>query len=188
MANENLNTAANVSAGKPKTTGAIYVGDVGTPLPTTANAALNEAFSCVGYISDAGVTNSNTRTSETVQAWGKVDVLTTQTERKDVFGFKMIEVLNVAVLKAVHGADNVSGTLADGITVNVNADELEYHSWIIDQILTNGVLFRTVIPSAKITELADIVYNDNEPIGYDVKITAVEDSAGNFHYEYYKSA
>lgn len=185
MSDTNLNTASYVSAGKPKTTGAIYIADTGSTLPTTASESLNSAFSCVGYISDAGVTNSNTRTNETVQAWGKVDVLSTQTERKDSWKFKMIEVLNTVVLAAVHGSGNVSGTLAAGIAVEVNADELEYHSWVIDQILTDGVLFRTVIPYAKITELADIVYNDTEPIGYEVTITAIEDSSGNFHYEYY---
>lgn len=188
MSDSNLNTSSNVSAGKPKTTGAIYYAAVGTTLPTAADTALNPAFGCVGYISDAGVTNSNTRTNTEVKAWGGAVVLNTQTERKDTFKYKMIEVLNTLVLKAVHGDTNVTGTLATGIAVSVNAKELENHSWVIDQIMTDGVLARTVIPTAKITEIADIVYNDTEPVGYEVTLAAEEDSSGNFHYEYYKAA
>lgn len=188
MSDTNLNTSGNVSAGKPKTTGAIYRAPLNTTLPTTADAALDSAFGCVGYISDAGVTNSNTRTNTEVKAWGGAVVLNTQTEKKDTFKYKMIEVLNDLVLKTVHGDTNVTGTLSTGIAVSVNAKELESHSWVIDQIMTNGVLFRTVIPSAKVTEIADVVYNDTEPVGYEITLATEEDSSGNTHYEYYKAA
>ena len=43
-----------------------------------------------------------------------------------------------------------------------------------------------VVPCAKITEIEDIVYKDDEALGYGVTISATPDSAGNTHYEYLK--
>ena len=77
--------ASNVSAGKPNVAGAVYYGATNLTAPTTANGSLAAGFKDVGYISDAGVTNSNTRTSESVKAWGGDTVLNTQKEKTDTF-------------------------------------------------------------------------------------------------------
>ena len=54
-----MQNAALVGVAKPAAGGAVYRAPLGTALPTSTDAELNEAFKSLGYISDDGLTNSN---------------------------------------------------------------------------------------------------------------------------------
>ena len=58
----------NVTAAKPKVGGAVYSAPLGTTLPTDATTALNVAFKALGYISEDGLKNKNSPSSENVKA------------------------------------------------------------------------------------------------------------------------
>lgn len=180
----NVADVKNVSAGQPAVAGAIYRAAIGTTLPTDATTALAAGFKTFGYISEDGLTNSNSRSTQTVKDWSGADIMTLQTEKTDTFKYKMMEVKNVEVLKDIYGDSNVSGDLTNGITIAVNAKELEAHSYVVEVLLSEGYLKRIVIPNAKVTEIADLVYKKTEAMGYEVTITALPDSSENTHYEY----
>lgn len=180
----NNNTVSNVSVGKPKVGGAVYKAPAGTTAPTTANAALDAAFKCLGYVSDAGVVNSNSMETQDIKAWGGDIVATPVAQQKDTFKLMLIESLNVEVLKATYGNTNVTGDLATGITITANSKIREAGVWVIDQELTDNTKKRIVIPDGKVSAVGDITYKDDTVIGYDLTITAFPDSDGNSHYEY----
>ena len=114
--------------------------------------------------------------------------MSSQTEKKDTFKYKLIEGLNIEVLKEVYGPGNVSGTLETGITVKANGKELPEHSLVIDTLLKNGYVKRIVIPRGKVSEIGETSYKDGEPIGYELTITALPDKDENTHYEYIQGA
>lgn len=181
-------TVNNVSAGKPSVAGAISVGATTLTLPTDATTALAAGFENLGYISEDGLTNENERSSEEIKAWGGDIVLSIQDEKTDAFSTVLIEALNVNVLKAYFGDGNVTGTLASGITITVNSDELPEKAWVVDMIMRGGVLHRVVIPNGKVTATEELTYVDNDVTGYGITITAYPDASGNTHYEYFANS
>lgn len=182
-----MGNTSNIAAGKPKITGAIFVAKTGTELPTDAKTELNKEFKQMGYISDNGLENENKIDSDKVKAWGGDTVMTLQKEKTDKFGYELLEVLNVDVIKFVYGENNVSGTLKTGIDILANSEEPETRTVVVDMIMGKA-LKRIVIPSAKLSDLEKITYKDTEPVGYKVTVTAFpyefKDKKTGTHREY----
>lgn len=178
-------TVSNVSVGKPNVNGWLFVASKGTTIPTDASSALAAGFKNLGFVSEDGITNNNTSESDNIKAWGGQIVLTTSTEKVDEFSMTLLETLNTDVLSTIYGATNVS-TGTNTINVTVNAVETPEYVFVIEVAMTGGVLKRIVIPCGKISEMGEIVYKDDEPIGFEITIAALPDSSGNNHYEYIK--
>lgn len=180
------NTVSYVTAGKPKATGAVYCAPLGSTIPTDPKTALSADYKCLGFVSDDGITNTGNMESENIKAWGGQNVLTTSSSSDDTFKFKLIETLNKDVLKFIYGDTNVSGdlTTGDGIAVGVNGYSQDDNIVVIEMIMRNNTAKRIVIPSATISEVGEIVYKDNEAVGYDITLACAADASGKTHYEY----
>lgn len=184
-----MSKVANVTAAKPKTGGAVYRAPLGTTLPTSTTDELDAAFKGLGYISEDGLVNSNSPSSESVKAWGGDIVLTSQTEKPDTFQFSLMEAMNEEVLKTTYGDGNVTIDTESGeIKVVANSEQQPNCAWVIDMIMRDGAKKRIVIPDAGVSEVGDITYADGSAVMYETTISAMPDSDGNTHFEYIKAA
>lgn len=178
------NTATNVSTGKPNISGAVYVAPIGTTLPTNATTALDAAFTCLGYVSEDGLTNNNDMDVSAIKAWGGMIVYRSLNELDDNFALTLIESENVDVLKSVYGDNNVSKDASGNVTVNVIADDPEEKVWVFELALRGNKAKRIVIPDGAVTSREAITYNDSDAIGYGITVSAYPDSTGKTHVEY----
>lgn len=184
-----MSDATKTSVGKPKIGGAISIAPLGTPLPTSATEELDSAFKNMGYISTDGLSNTNTPESDVIKAWGGDTVIVLQKSKDDTFKFKLMEVMNEDVLKYVYGDDNVSGSLEENnLSIKANSQEMKERSLVIDMILRSEYLKRIVIPNGKVSEVEEIVYKDDDAIGYGTTLKCVPDVNENTHYEYIQKA
>lgn len=175
--------ASNVSFGKPKAIGGVYIAPKGTTLPTDGTTTLAAAYKNMGYISEDGYVQSVSTDTEEVQAWGGDVVLTAQSSYSETHTVNFIET-NVNTLKAYFGDSNV--TESNGlITVNAKSTPLPECVVVIEMVLTGGRIKRIVIPHAKIADRSgDITYSDTDAIAYPAVFSASPDTNGNYHIEY----
>lgn len=177
----------NVSTGKPKVSGAVFRAPLGTTLPTDASSTLAAAFKELGYVSEDGVSNNNTPDTEKVKAWGGDVVLIVQNEMSDEWKLTLIESLNPDVLKTVYGDAHVTvSSSTNTITVEATAEQRMDAVYVIDMAMKGGALKRVVIPNGSLSEIGEIVYKDNEPVGYEITLNALPDTAGVNHKEFIK--
>ncbi len=176
---------ARASAVKPGVGGGIWSAAKGSTLPTDASTALDSAFSSLGYVSDAGVQRSISRDSNVVHAWGGDPVAVLNTKKTETFKFKLIEPSDVGVLGITFG--EASGTLATGITVKSKSDISTPRAYVISTLMADSVHQRIVIPEGVVTNIGEIVYVDNDVVGFELTITAIADAQGNTAYEYQKT-
>ena len=176
------NEANNISVGKPKAGGAVFVAPFAAAPPLDAVTPLGPEFKNVGYCSEDGLTNSVSTDSSSIKAWGGDEMLNIQTSRSETFSFTMIET-NEAALRQIYGEDNVT---VDGNSFSIlhNAKLKVSYVWVFEILLANDRVKRIVVPSGKITSVDDIVYKDGEAIKYGVTLSALPDTAGNTAYEF----
>ena len=177
------NSAPNVSFGKPKATGAVYVAPAGTALPTNATVALAGAYVPVGYISDDGLVNSIKSDTQEIHAWGGDLVLKGQTAFGETFMVNLLET-NLQALQLFYGAGNVVQT-GNSIVVTQNSGQLPTQVVVFELVMTGGRIKRIVVPSAQIVDRSgDITYTDKDAITLPALFQAYPDANGNTHSEY----
>ena len=176
-----------VSAAKPTATGVVRIAPLGTALPTDAKTPLDAAFAKTGYIGEDGVGDAPERETSEQKAFGGDTVTILNTGYKETFKWKFLQSLDVDVLKAVYGTENVTEK-AGVITILHNGKDLPRAVFVLELALSGGKIKRLVIPEGQITELSEVSYKDGEVTGYEVTMTTYPDAAGNNVYEYISAA
>ena len=176
------NNSANVSAAKPGVKGAIFWAPADTALPTDASTDLGDVFASVGYVSEEGLTEKETRSYQKHKAWGS-ELKSTQTEYSKAYSFKMIET-NEITMKVRYGVENVTASDGKVSKVKHNAKELPEGVWVIEMIIAGNIV-RKVMPKSKIEEIGDIAYNDSDLVKYDVTLGLYPDENGDYEIDHY---
>lgn len=176
------NNSANVSTGKPNSSGAVYWAPIGTAVPTDASTALDTAYKNVGYISDGGVTISASVESSSHNAWGGTEVANEVTKYSETTAFEMIETSEAAVQLAF-GADAVTAAGGKVTAVEHTIDAFKTEAvLVIETLVGTARVRRTVVPRAKLIERGDIVYKDDDLVKYSVKLANLGTPASKDYY------
>lgn len=173
-----------VSAGKPKAGGAVFVAPAGTPVPTDAISELDDAFSCMGCISEDGVTNSQSTDSEDFTDWEGEVVESSTTTYAETLGMTFIEAVNADVLRFIYGDEHVHMTERGGIHIEHTGDDRDECVLVVDTILKGGKIDRLVAPRATVGEVGDITRKRSELIGYEATVKCKADDGGVPVHEY----
>ena len=165
------NTKSNVSLGKPISTGCVWWAPTGTPLPTDANTPLDDAFVCVGYISEDGITNAVDTGTTDVNDMGGVKVLSEISSYGETYQFSMLE-LNEHSAKLRYGAGNVTVDDEGGFVINHSMPTGESIVMVLEILMTGQRVKRIVIADATVNAYGDTSYSAGDAIMYDVTMAA----------------
>lgn len=180
-------SANEVSVAKPVqgTSGPIYVGKSDVTVPTDAIAKLTADFTGLGYVSEGGWSENLDKETVEIKEWGGLVVLRPVTGTTLTYSFALLQT-NPDVMKFVYGADNVTGTsAATGFSVVKNGADLPRQPIVVETLMTDGLIKRTVIPLGQITEIGEVANQAGEAVQYQVTVTAFPDEDGNYATDFY---
>ena len=177
-------TAGNVDVGL---TGAISKAPVGTAAPTTAVIALNASFIDTGAISEDGIslTMPGNGDSTPIKIWqGGAQVRTLRTSSDDLpsVTFTMLET-NKTTVETYFGV-TVAQTATEGSFSYVAGTTPAPSAYVAD-ILDGTKSKRFHIPRGQRVEVGDLVFKNDEPIGYEVTIECELDTTLGYNFRYW---
>lgn len=159
-------TSSNVRVG---VTGGVYRGPTGTAAPTSTTTALT-GFTELGYVSEAGIREQRSITSDEIKAWQNGDTVRTVVSDATVtFQFTLIET-TLVTLEAFYGGTATTG-VGEGSIAIVPSATGGRAAWVID-VIDGAEKRRIHIEEGEITDRGEITYASGEPIGYEITITA----------------
>lgn len=148
-------------------------------LPTGLADALDATWTCAGYISEDGFTESTESDSEDYKDMNGDVVHSGATAASETIQCKFIETAETP-LKLFFGSDNVE-TGADGtITVTHNWGKASTDNWalVFELVLKNGRRWRKVISSAQVSERGEFTGSSTELAGYEITFKYLGDTYG----------
>jgi hypothetical protein len=177
------NNTANVSTGKPKAGGAVFVAPAGTSLPTDATTALGDAFVNVGLISEDGVTISRSEDSSDFRDWEGNVVASENGNFAETMKMTFIET-NETTMGLVWGGENVTAGDNGGLAMVHAGGVDDEHVLVVEVKLRGGKRRRNVVPRAKLSSVDDVTYKRDALISYSCTFKDLSDDAGAASYEY----
>lgn len=151
-------------------TGELYVGPLGTTLPTDTSSPLDEDFAGLGYFNEDGVVEEYARDTEDIIAWqNATTVRTAVTSATATFTGTLIQT-NVDVVETVFGT-TVTQTVNHGSYTIDPAATSGRKAWVLE-VIDGDNIKRLSIADGEITEIGEITYATGEPVGYEITLKA----------------
>lgn len=181
----------NIFAGAPAdlpVVGGVFRAPLGTPLPTSVDAVLDDAFIDLGYVSEDGVTETIDSSTNDIKAWGGDIVATLREDYSVSWQLSLLEYLNARALRAAHGDTNVAelpATVDKGnrIAVKHNSRLPESAVWVVDSYYA-GKKVRKAGAIGKVTEQGDLKLVHSDLTLLELTVKFFPDADGNFIYTY----
>lgn len=174
---------AEVGIGSAKVTGAIYAAPKGTTLPTDATSSLADTYKLLGFTSDAGVTISESSTTNDLRAWeGRTIVASPVTEYTENIAFMPIQ-CNADVAKLIWGDDAVTVGTGGALTVKHHGKTMEPVCIVIETTPRENIIKR-YCGTFQLTERGEHVMDGTQVEGRQLTFTAIADSNGVTMFEY----
>ncbi len=182
-----MNDKTKVTVGSPKVTGAIFIGKTtATAIPTDAITPLGEEYLPLGYVSEDGVSLSEEKDTEELNAWGGDVVRTTVSKYLEKCTFTPIET-NENVAKFLYGEENVEVKDESGnktMLIKHTDAELPILPLVIETVAGKGIIKRYIAPSSQLIERGDITMDGNGSDGREATVSCYKDATGVSVYEY----
>jgi len=184
----------NIVAGRPLTATGVIFRDASNALtaPTDATTALAAGWLVAGgpnqgYVGADGLTETIDRTTEKVKAWGGDTVKVLQTDFSVQYEFVLYETVLDVVNKTVYGDSLVTKTAVSGqptkLAIQTKSDTLPNSRWVFD-MKDGQAKVRIYLPVGQVTTIGEIVYSDENVIGYPVTVEAYPDGSNVQAYKY----
>ena len=174
--------ASEVGVGAAAVTGAIFVAPQNTSLPSDATTALGGTWTLLGFTSDAGVTISESRSTDEIRAWeGRTVVYNTVTEYTESVSFTPIQV-NGDVAKLTWGAGNVTVS-SSTLYAKHSAANLDPVCIVIETTPRPGIVKR-YCGTFQLVERGDATLDGTQVDGRQLTFNAIADSNGVTLHEY----
>lgn len=164
-------SAANVQVA---VTGSVYVAATTATAPTNSTASWAGGFTALGYISADGVEEGYSDTTKDIRAWqGGTLVRRLITETEATFHFTVLESTRTA-LELFHKGSTLAGT--GPWSMDVKSPTPDHRSFGFD-VLDGTEHIRIYVADGEVTSRGNIVYKHDEPISYEITVTAYPSSS-----------
>lgn len=152
-----------------------YTAPLGSPAPTDVTTDWDASFNVLGLLSEDGMTETSSDTTDDKYAHGGILIRTTRSKHKATM--KIIALEDNPVVYSLMRPGSTASTSGEITTRNVKvpgrnnvAFGLELHD--------GDVISRRVIPSGEIFDIADIKISDSDLVQYEMTINIYPDADG----------
>lgn len=163
----------DVKLGLGKSTGMFFHAPAGTALPATLSAALDDAWTEIGDVSDAGITLTLNKSVTNLRNWANVIKRVIMTEHSETVQSPTMDTTE-ETLKAVVGESNVTKT-GNTIKVNLSDGELPPEEAFLWLMKDGNDLMAIGCSYGQVSAVDNVTFAPNSAINWTPTITAMGD-------------